>query len=575
MATRNNLFTVRGHLAALRNLQASQRIAAALQRRRDVLANLVLMAAWLYLYRGVYPYLGVIFTQEEFRTNQIILLGALALIALQIKKGEFNLSLNSLPQRYLPAAALALGCSALYLFAEHFLDINTLSATLFGLGSYGLLGLWMSPHRWRHGMPAALLLVGALPFGEHMQTFIGYPVRVMTARIVQEGLSALGVHSLGVDTILVFENGISKVDLPCSGVKSLWTGGLFFLAATWIERRTINLRWVLASLGFAVSLLVANLVRVAILVSVGQVAVERSQAASAGVATTSLVSPANLRLLAEMLHVPLGVIGFILACLLGLLLLRWSEIARVSPTRVALQAQAPQSAQLSKPAGEAMLDLRDQPGRTLERPAWLSFALVGAVLLMALLYSPRPAQPQPESQLVYQFPDELGAKPWALTPEEQDWLKRSGVESAERWRFEWRGLQGSMLFVASTTWRAHHRPETCFEVYGLTVEEARSALVSPDFPVRLLTLGSGKQKELLSAAYWLQSPTQVTEDYATRIWADLAPERQDWVLVTILFDAQPDFRQPVDPSSTSAQALYTALRNAVSRSLAGVEYHDR
>lgn len=54
--------------------------------------------------------------------------------------------------------------------------------------------------------------------------------------------------SIGLDTILILENGVSQIDLPCSGVKSLWTGLLFLLAATWLERRPLNLRWLLTGL---------------------------------------------------------------------------------------------------------------------------------------------------------------------------------------------------------------------------------------------------------------------------------------------------------------------------------------
>ncbi len=34
---------------------------------------------------------------------------------------------------------------------------------------------------------------------------------------------------------LIFENGVSQVDLPCSGVKSLWAGAIFYFAATWLS----------------------------------------------------------------------------------------------------------------------------------------------------------------------------------------------------------------------------------------------------------------------------------------------------------------------------------------------------
>ncbi len=120
-----------------------------------------------------------------------------------------------------------------------------------------------------------------------------------------------------------------------------------------------------------------------------------------------------------------------------------------------------------------------------------------------------------------------------------------------------------MLFVTSDSWRAHHRPERCFEVYGLTVQDAGTYLVAPDYPLRLLSLTDGKQQALYSAAYWFQAADQVTEDYATRIWADLSPGRRPWVLVTVLFDDPDAFRDP------DALAFYSEVRQAVARRLAG------
>jgi exosortase O len=497
-------------------------------RFTPVLTAVGLAGLWLWLYRAVYGYLGTIFTREEFRTNQVVLVGVLALLVSQARKNRpapgLLSGLNAYPQLHPPALALALVGSALYLLVERFLDVNTFSATLFGLASYGMLGLWMQPARWRQGLPAALLLVGALPFGEHMQTFVGYPVRLLTAAIVRDGLAAAGVQSVGIDTILVFENGISQVDLPCSGVKSLWTGGLFFLAATWIDRRSLSLRWGIAALGFAILLLAANLGRVAVLVTVGQVA--------------------GWRLLAEMLHVPLGILGFTGACALSLLLLR-------------------RCGQAGLAAGAALPPV--------ERPRWLAPALGGAIALMALLYSGRPEAALPAAQPAWQFPPGLATEPWPLSEGERDWLLEAGVQAAERRRFAWRGQRGSLLLVTSASWRAHHRPERCFQVYGLAVNEAHTGLAGPGFPVRLLSLGAatrpgaGNRQDLLAAAYWLQSADQTTDDYAARIWADLAPERQQWVLVTVLFDT------PLDAGSADARALYLALHQAVHQHLIGEE----
>jgi exosortase O len=485
-------------------------------------ANALILLLWVILYRPVYPYLATIFTRQEFRTNQIALLAAVLLIAAQLRRGRRHISPADLPQLHLPGLVLMLTASLAFIAAERWLDINTLSATLFGLATYGLLGLWMQPHLWRQGLPAALLLVGVLPFGEHMETFVGYPLRLATARTVSSSLGGLGVPNLGVDTILVFENGLSQVDNPCSGVKSLWTGGLFLLAATWIDARPLNRRWLLSGIVFAALLLISNLTRVAVLVTFDQVF--------------------NWRLLAKMLHVPLGVIGFVIACLALVGMLRWTGNFSPSP-------------QVS-------------PQNALKRPSWLAFALGVFLIFMTLLYTPR-VQPAsaagtPVSTLADNFPAGLDVELWPLTQGEIKWLSEGGSTpvDAARWRFEWRGKSGSLLLIRSSTWRAHHRPERCFTVYGLEVQESQPNLVTPDFPLRQLTLGSpGSPRPLYSAAYWLQSADKITEDYAVRIWDDLEPQPQPWVLVTVLFD------DPVELGESDIHDLFMSLRSSIQATL--------
>ena len=477
--------------------------------------NGLIAGVWLWLYWPLTGYLGIIFSREDFRTNQIILVGVVILIAMQVHKTGLQLRPDAPPQlRPLPLA-LALGGSALYLLVERFLDVNTLAASLFGVASYGLLGLWLSPKRWRQGLPAALLLIGTLPFGAHLQTFVGYPMRIATAALVRDGLAAAGVTAVGIDTILVFENGISQVDLPCSGVQSLWTGTLFLLAATWIERRPLNRRWLATAVLFAVLLFVANLTRVAVLVTVGEVL--------------------DSRLAAEMLHVPLGVLGFAAACAAAVWLLR--KNAEIRDWRLEIPvAQAPIS------------NLQ-------------SLLLVAAIALMAVLYTPRPQTGLTQAPPGWDFPAGLAVEPLPLKPDEYAWLTREGAESADRLRFEWRGLSGSMILITSRTWRAHHRPERCFEVYGLSLDDSRTYMVTPTFPVRLVALGDGDQRALLSASYWFQSAGRTTDDHATRIWADLAPRRQRWVLVSVLFDGV------VDPHDADVPAFYLALHDAVAGGL--------
>jgi exosortase O len=185
--------------------------------------------------------------------------------------------------------------------------------------------------------------------------------------------------------------------------------------------------------------------------------------------------------------------------------------------------------------------------------------MVGVIIGLGLLYAPRPHVGLAQAAPGWEFGDELVTEPMPLKPAEIDWLTRDGAESAERRRFSWRRLSGSMILITSATWRAHHRPERCFEVYGLSIDDSRTHLVRPDFPLRLVALGEGSQQYW--AAYWFQSSGRTTDDYGSRIWADLALTPERWVLVSVLFD------DLSDPQAAEVQAFYAALHQAVGRGL--------
>lgn len=486
---------------------------------RPLALALLVGAAWIWLYRALGDYLGVIAAREDFRTNQLVLLGVVALIVLQVRAGRMPLTFSAWPQWRLVPLLMALGGSAAYLIAERWLDMNTLSATLAGLATYGLIGLWLEPRDWRAGFPAALLLIGVLPFGEHLQTFIGYPLRIATAQLVRDGLAALNVTSTGVDTILILENGVSQIDLPCSGIKSLWTGMLFLLAATWLERRRLDVRWGLVALGFFALLFLANVMRVAALV----------------VAAQAL----GLPILAGMIHVPLGVLGFAGACAVAALWLRRGRGGRTDMT------------------GE---ERASGPPATM--PGWLSVGLVVLLAAMGALYMQRPATGLTTPPPVWSWPDGLAMQEAPLKPDEVAWLTRDGAESATRYRFAWQGITGSLIVVPSRTWRAHHNPERCFQVYGLTLDSSRAQLVTADFPLRAVVLRDPKTDARLAAAYWFQSASRVTDDFGTRMWADTTAPGERWVLVSLLFDGAPD------PNDGRVTALYRGLHATVAAQLA-------
>jgi exosortase O len=505
-----------------------------LPRGTRIIFNLALPGLWIWLYWPVFQYLAVIFTREEFRTNQIVLLAVAGLLLYRARMFHRRLNLDALPNLFVPGLVLAFGGSLAYLLVEHYLDINTLSAFLFGLATYGLLGLWMPSERWYQGFPAMLLLIGVLPFGEHLETFVGYPLRIWTAGLVRDSLAGFGFHSLGIDTILVFESGISQVDIPCSGVKSLWTGTLFLLAATWIENRSLDLRWLLIVLLNAILLIGANLLRVLVL---------------------AITGPAlGWTLVARMLHIPLGVLGFLGTCLATLFMIR----------RLPVRSGASPSATYDQ-------DRLPQP--QLLKPRWLGPGLVVFTLGMALLYSPHiESQAVSAAAPVWTFPENLQVQWTPLSPQELAWIHQTGAATADRYAFQWKDtgqkergeppVNGTVMFLTSQTWRGQHRPERCFEVFGLTVRESITVLVAPDFPLRHLSLSSREAPEPVSAVYWLQSTRQTTEDFGQRIWADLSPDRERWILITVLFN------QKYDPHRSELLHLFEALHTLVDRNLA-------
>jgi exosortase O len=247
-----------------------------------------------------------------------------------------------------------------------------------------------------------------------------------------------------------------------------------------------------------------------------------------------------------MLHVPLGVLGFIGTCMAALYLLG-------------------RTGQKADPA-------RTGETHELRQPAWLGPLLLVTVVAMALLYTPRPAESaETASGPGWDFPEQFHATPVQLTPQELTGILQDGAERADRFAFEWdngdllanngQPVRGTVMLVTSQTWRGQHQPERCFQVFGLTIDESFTYLAAPDFPVRHLSLSAQGAPVQVSAVYWLQSANQTTEDYSQRIWADLSPDRERWVLVTALFD------RSYFSSMPDLDAFLISLHGAVGSSL--------
>jgi exosortase/archaeosortase family protein len=98
------------------------------------------------------------------------------------------------------------------------------------------LGCLLHVRRWGGPLPAGgwgLLLLG-LPLLASLQYYLGYPLRVLAARLTVPLLGLFGVPVAALGTGLLWRGELVLVDAPCSGLRMLWAGVYLVLAlAAW------------------------------------------------------------------------------------------------------------------------------------------------------------------------------------------------------------------------------------------------------------------------------------------------------------------------------------------------------
>lgn len=479
---------------------------------KGILSTILLVSAWLYLHISSLEWLFQSFRQGS--SFNVISIGLIVTgLLVQIVRYRRQLEVSATPRMRLLPLLLMLGSAVTALALQWLIDIEQITVILFALGTYGLCGLFLQPHVWRKGLPAAALIAAILPFCTQFGTGLGFPVRVLTARVVEQMLSAWHIAAVSSYDIIVLENGIAHVDLPCSGLRSLWTGTLFLLAVTWLEGRLIGTRWLLVCGASLFLLILSNIFRVLILVLI----------------TNVLQQPTS----AQMLHLPLGLLGFVCAC--GLTWAMLQSVPNSSPTPLV---------PLVPPAPPAIK---------------LQALLLICIITLALIPPLRHPQEKPLSIASLNWPQQMVLERVPLTAAEQRFFDNTSAVPEKR-RFEWGELSGSILLVSSTSWASYHPPELCFVGSGLKVDGTERKWLTPSVQARWLSLQDGK----LSATYWFQSPEQTTDDFLSRLWTQVTRRQKTWALVSILFDS---FKNPDSPE---IRIFATTIHDVIDHSFDGV-----
>jgi exosortase O len=465
---------------------------------------------WFYLHLSALQWLGQAL-QETSQFNLILLGIGGVLLVVQGIRYQKQLGFSAIPTlRPLPLA-LMLGSAVGAIVIRWLIQFEVLPVSLFLIGTYGLLGLFFNSSIWKRGLAFAVAIACILPFGTQFNKGLGVPVRMFTAHIVEQILHHWHIAALSSENIIVLENGIANVDLPCSGTKSLWTGSIFLFAATWLERRQVGWRWLGVCVANFALLELANIGRVLLLVILTQVWHQPT--------------------VADLLHIPLGLAGFVTACLISLALLRF--IPKQSSVTVAPSAQLP------------ALNAKFTP-----------VVVVVCLLGLCLLPQPRSLPMQPLNLGNLQLAT-IQTQAIPLAPVEQNFFAEYPETTAQKYRFTAPGLSGSMLLVASPTWRSQHTPELCLVGMGFEVDHMEAAQLTTAIQGRWLSLNRSKY----AAAYWFQSPKRTTGDFLTRMWGEVSRQDSTWIMASILFD------QAQSSDQASVQQLLTEVHTSLDRHL--------
>jgi len=442
------------------------------------LSNLVLLASWLALHASTFRWLGRAWLRDEGQLHLVLagLAGAWVLSRLSLAAVWSGLGRPLRPS--LVAAVLAIGPVVLARVGP---DLDTLHASLALVSAWGLYGGFVDAATWRRSAAPALLLAAVLPVTGTLDVLLGYPLRRVLA-----GVAATLTGSIDAGTVLAVDGRLAHVDLPCSGVRGLWSASVLLLGASVAWGRGL-VGITVGALGLGLVLQLAqNLGRVTLLVLL------------------TGVDP----LLADVAHLPLGVLGFGLA-LVGPL----AMVAAAAPLPPLPATETPRTPWLAPVASMALLALT-----TLERPA------------PAVQPSPTVAAPS-------------GWRSLDARPDETAFFAEHGARLTKAAHPT--GAQAAL--VSSRSWLAHHVPEQCHEAGGWSLSDDHAAPVGEHL-VRIAH--ATRDGEQATALWWFRSADTVTDDHTVRIraaWHDDAP----WVLVSVLVPGHAD---PHDPALTELVA---------------------
>lgn len=384
----------------------------------------------------------------------------------------------------------------------HFLQLDL---TLFLVATYALYGFFVDhTSSWKKNLPIAILIALCFSIFIEFGSGFGFFLRIASSQLVESLLKVIGINVVSSHDILILDNSIAHIDTPCSGLKSLLTGTLFFLVAAYIRKRTIDFVFLIYYGVFCAVLLSANVTRILLLVITHDVL--------------------GFTRVADTIHLPLGMMGFGISCVIGwfLLGLEW----RNSKEKQTVSENTSHN-----------------------HTGLLSIAVIAAlsttIALKGLPEQSHTGDAMNDTVLL----EKINAKPLPLTAVENQFFAAKENSSASKWKFDYNGIKGSLLIVESSALNGMHSPEICFMGSGMKINSTKEERIG-NINCTVINLNNNRQ----TAAYWMQHNNTTTSCFLNRFWEHIVYGKKLWTMKVVLLDSHKNIER-----QAFEKIIYTAF----------------
>ncbi|MBI2436179.1 MAG: exosortase O [Candidatus Magasanikbacteria bacterium] len=461
-----------------------------LQKNKEYIKDGVVILLFFLYFRS-----NVIWTYNYFSqaaSYEYVLLFLISLIVLWIAtKGTYSFRKENSVSRSI--FLIFFGAILVDLINIFYLHYQIISASAMIIGVYALLGMYIERQAWKRGFFIVGIIALSLPFAEHIQTFLGFPIRLFTAKIVSSIMGLIGLISVSDASVIITENNATSIDVPCSGIKSIYTGAIVLLTMFFLKRVRWSLKLLAIAIVYFLLLLSFNIWRVFSLVYIYDV----------------LSFPA----FGNAIHIGIGIMGFIVSTFLLWYLIDKFVIKAVEQN-----------------------DVQAQKERSYKKLYFIILLLIALILDTSyIIFRTHNPQQIQSPNIVFKVPN-LELQEMPFNQQENLFFVNREIEFSKKYTGETKsGRAFSLLLVSSKSWRDYHNPELCLQGIGYKIDDSKIMQLA-NLRIRKLSLNDGKDTVL----YWFVNKNKSVMDYSERVWEGIKNPEQVWTLVEVGFQGSVD-----------------------------------